>query len=106
MSNKVGILYRDFYDVPRMFIVHYEGRVILFDCKFDEVADEYSETYKVYFLPDLGDEVLKGTWDNLSDSATDFLGEVPVKDVTFDSSLRREIDVGILNSLTHRTPKG
>jgi hypothetical protein len=99
MNGKARITYRDFYDVPRVFVTHYRGMQILFDGKFDEAKDEYSETYRVYVLPDLADEILNGSWMNLSDLATRFLGEVAVKDVTFDSSKRQEIDTGILDTL-------
>ena len=36
-----NIQYRDFYDVPRIFVADYQGRLYLFDCPFDEALDDY-----------------------------------------------------------------
>jgi hypothetical protein len=47
----VPIRYRDFFDVPRIFIAAYEGARYLFDCPFDDELDYYSDHYRVYQLP-------------------------------------------------------
>ena len=36
------IAYREFYDVPRMFLVEASGNLLLFDCPFDDDLDEFS----------------------------------------------------------------
>ena len=41
------IQYREFYNVPRVFLVEREQAVYLFDCKFDESQGEYEDTYEV-----------------------------------------------------------
>ena len=70
MESAARITYRDFYDVPRIFIVHHRGLQILFDCQFDKNLDEYREDYKIIVLPDLDDESLKGSWNELSEIST------------------------------------
>jgi hypothetical protein len=43
--------YRDFYDVPRLFICSDAfGNYWVFDCQFDEITEEYSDQYTVFFL--------------------------------------------------------
>jgi len=99
MNNKAKIIYRGFYDLPLAFVVRHTGRQLLFWRDFDDDLDDYPETYKVFFLPHLSEEKLTGSWKRLPERATDFLGEVPVRDVQFDSTRRREIDTGVLDAL-------
>ena len=44
------ITYRDFYDVPRMILVEYEGAFYLFDCPFHNEMDDYPSDFTVYRL--------------------------------------------------------
>jgi hypothetical protein len=44
------IKYRDFYDIPRAFVVEWKGDIYFFDCPFDAQADEYPDEYTVYRL--------------------------------------------------------
>lgn len=94
-----NIQYRGFYDVPRLFLVNYQNQTVFFSCPFDEKQDEYPETYKVFLLPSLSAEELQGDWEQLASRASQFLGEVPVKDVRFDASKRREIDTAVMDAL-------
>lgn len=43
----IPIQYRDFYDIPRIFVMHHLGDTFVFDCPFDDDADEYPEYYVV-----------------------------------------------------------
>ncbi len=54
------ITYRDFYDVPRAFVVAARGDWLFFDCPFDAAADEYRSDYAVYVLP--GPPPAEGSW--------------------------------------------
>jgi hypothetical protein len=99
MSNKVAIKYRDFYDVPRIFLTSHEGVHFLFDCKFDDALDEYPNSYKVYLMPPLSDSDLSGSWDGLPKLAIRYVGEVPLSDVKFDRTLRSEIDTKVIEDL-------
>lgn len=102
MSDKLPIQYRDFYDVPRIFLVNHRGTVYLFDCPFNQELDEYPDVYKVFVLPPDSCSDLSGSWENLASRATAYLGEVPVKSVQFDSTKRREIDTGVMDELERK----
>ena len=104
MSNWTPIQYRDFWDVPRIFLAHYHGVLWLFDCVFNENTEDYPDAYKVYLLPELSTEELAGSWDHLALKAQQYLGEIPVGQVSFDSSKRREIDTQVLEKIMARLP--
>jgi hypothetical protein len=82
--------YRDFYDVPRMILVRAGDRWILLDCPFDDDADEYSLTYKVYELASDPREAERADWRPLPDSGR-YLDEVLVDAVEFDETRRAAI---------------
>ena len=87
------IRYRDFYDVPRLFIVWRGPDAYLFDSPFDSEIDEYSSSYSVYLLA----SELASRVDTISDwgelfAHTKAVGALPVSAVTFDQSKRQYID--------------
>jgi hypothetical protein len=86
------ISYRDFWDVPRIFLARHEGRVFLFDCPFDEDREDFADSYQVFLMPELAADALSGSWVGLSRQAVRHLGGVPVAQVTFDPTKRRQID--------------
>jgi hypothetical protein len=90
------IIYRDFYDVPRMFVVRSGDKTFLFDCQFDEREDEYDTHYSVFLMPPLVETNLAGDWRKLASIAVRLLGKVPVSDVQFDASKRNTVSIGIL----------
>jgi hypothetical protein len=94
-----AIHYRDFYDLPRIFLTTYQGRQYLFDCPFDDELDDYPDGYRVYELPPLSDAELQGSWEQLPHLATDFLGVVPVTSVQFDPTKRASINTAIFAEL-------
>ena len=97
--NWVNIRYRDFYDLPRIFIASYEGRQYLFDCPFDDELDDYPASYRVYLLPALSEAELAGSWEHLPERATEFLGAVPLAAVQFDVTKRASINTAVFSSL-------
>jgi hypothetical protein len=100
------IRYRDFYDLPRIFITSYNGQDYLFDCPFDDELDDYPDSYRVYQLPALSEEALQGSWELLPELATSFLGEIPVAEVQFDPTKRERINTDIFRELlTQQEPK-
>lgn len=99
MNPNASIQYRDFYDVPRIFLVKHEGRLFLFDCPFDDELDEYSDSYRVYAMPPLSEADLEGSWENLPHLATGLLGTRPVNRVKFDSTKREAIDPAVIAEL-------
>ena len=99
MSKWRPIAYREFYDVPRAIIISDESRNYLLTSLFVEALDEYRDNYDIYEMPKLSDEEVKGPWLKFEQRAIRHLGHVPVKEVSFDASKRREIDLNILELL-------
>ncbi|MCP5007848.1 MAG: hypothetical protein GY941_28520 [Planctomycetes bacterium] len=99
MTTMAAIIYREFYDVPRVFLVNYKGDFILFESLFNDDSDDYSSDYIVYLMPKLSEEELKGSWENISLRADRKIGSVPVKDIQFDETKRKEIDAAILDKI-------
>ncbi len=98
------IIYCGFYDYPLAFVVRHRNALLLFWREFDDALDDYSDTYEVFLLPDFADEEVKvmRVWDGLPERATRRLGEVPVKDIVFDPTRRREIGTAVLDALMSR----
>lgn len=95
----VAIQYREFYDVPRLFLAKQGGTVYVFDCPFDEVADEYPAHHRAYRLPsEMGAAADAGSWEDLPRAGT-FVGEVPVEAVRFDATRRAAIDDTVFGAL-------
>jgi hypothetical protein len=90
------IRYRDFYDVPRIFLVQTGDALYLFDCRFDAAKDDYEETYEIFLMPGLQDQDLIESWEGLSARAKKSLGKVNVSEVEFDPSRRKQINLEIL----------
>ena len=97
MNRWATISYRDFWDVPRIFIAHDGGRWILFDCPFDETTEDYPDTYQVYEMPTLSEGDAAGSWAELRSKARRFLREVPVSDVRFDATKRAQVDLSVID---------
>lgn len=92
MDEPIGIdFYRDFWDFPRIFVVHYQGLQLLFDCVFDETTGDYWGEFSVYVLPNIEDDKLcfPNSWKDLALSAQDFLGKVEVGNVRFDETRKK-----------------
>jgi hypothetical protein len=102
MPDRASIRYREFWDVPRLFLASHRGQLFLFDCPFDEATEDFPDFYRVYLLPAVAEEDLAGSWDKLSARAISYLGEVPIKQVGFDPSKRQTIDTALLDELLTR----
>lgn len=101
MVNWVDIIeYRDFYDVPRVFLVEFEGSVYLFDSPFEDSIDDYGERYAVYEIAANIVENLPRDWTDISRQAVSCCGTVSIDDVTFDSGKRQRIESSIFGSLS------
>lgn len=96
------IHYRDFYDLPRIFITSYNGKQYLFDCPFDDELDDYSDSYRVYQIPALPEKELQGSWERLPELAMSFCGVVPVAEVQFDPTKRKSVNTAIFRELLAR----
>ena len=96
----IPITYRDFYDIPRMFVAQgADGTVLLFDCEFDEQKDDYASTYRIYRLSPAVVIPEHGSWKPIPDQGA-FVGEIPVSSVEFDASRRTAINGLVLTHLT------
>jgi hypothetical protein len=93
---KVAFEYRDFWDIPRLIVCTVEGTEILLDSEFDDLLEEYAPHYKVYALPPELDSDSTESWADLPPSQAAYLGSVPVSEIEFDPSKRKEIEVGPL----------
>jgi hypothetical protein len=94
------ITYRDFYDVPRMILVEYEGAFYLFDCPFNDEMDDYPSAFTVYRLePAQGRRALESrAWVGLAEKGKE-VGQVSVEDVHLDSSKRRSLAASVFSLL-------
>ena len=102
MTEAVDIQYRDFYDIPRMFVVAHGGQHFLFDGSFSDDQDDYPEDYEVYLMPPLRDEQLAGSWTDLKRLALRSLGRLPTRSVVFDTTRRQSIDAHVLSEFSRR----
>ena len=92
MTDPVSITYREFYDVPRLFVVERDGTAYLFECPFDPDADDYSDRYTVYALPGGTFQDLSGSWASLRQRGRRLPADVPVAAVVFDPTRRAYVD--------------
>lgn len=76
MDHWAPIRCREFWDVPRIFLVSYGGKCFLFDCAFDETTEDFPDSYQVYQIPEPSEEELAGSWDNLHEKSIYCYGEL------------------------------
>ncbi len=99
---KVAFEYRDFWEVPRLIVCTVNDTELLLDSAFDEATGRYAPTYRVYALPpelnlDSADSLTAGP-DSASPEAV-YLGSIPVSEIEFDETNRKEIEVNPLLKL-------
>jgi hypothetical protein len=93
----IPIIYREFYDIPRIFYLYYRDKNFLFDCPFSEEIDDYPDYYIIYLMPKLSDSDLIGSWKYLPEKAIKTIGTIPVNKVKFDESRGKSIDASCLD---------
>jgi hypothetical protein len=87
-----------FWDVPRCVTFHYKGRRFLLQSFFDEDLDEYPTDYSVYVIPEAADDSAPAcSPEFLSKTPASYIGRIPIDQMTFDSTRRRELDASILD---------
>jgi hypothetical protein len=91
--------YRDFWDVPRMFFVRHRDQLLLFNCPFDEQAEDFLDEYRVSTMPELTEAELGGSWVDLPQRAIQHLGAIPITRVNFDPTRRNSIETRLLDEL-------
>lgn len=94
------IKYREFYDIPRIFLVDYQGSSFFFDCPFDENLDDYPDVFTVYRFPnELRDQVESLPWKDLS-NRLEKIGIVPIDKIEFDATKRGFVANRIFENIT------
>lgn len=82
-----------------MIIVQRGVAKYLLVSSFDDQKDEYDSDYTVYLMPGLKTSELKGDWEQLKAKALQLLGKIPVSDIRFDTTKRKEMDTSMLARL-------
>jgi hypothetical protein len=98
----VPFRYVEFYDVPRVIAFWYKSKFFLLQSTFDEELDDYPENYSVHILPASVEPLVSAShWEFLEDEDLDldYVGEIPVKDIRFDETKRKELDASVLDRL-------
>jgi hypothetical protein len=98
----IPIRYREFFDLPRAFIVARSGDLYFFNCPFDQRIDEYPDHYDVYRLRTSASlDLTTDSWQSLSARGS-FVGTVPTQRVQFDVTRRAAVDDSIFDLLPER----
>ena len=104
MEDWINILeYRDFYDVPRVFMVCFQAKLFLFDCPFDEGIDDYPDEYEVFELPHDFTEHAPSDWRRIQSFASKHLGTVRLNEIEFDETRREAVRAGIFRQIRKGT---
>ena len=92
--------YRDMWDVPRIIACAVSPEYLLvLDCPFDDVIEDYPSFYAAYLLAPLTDEELHARWQVLPELAIWRLPDVPFKEVEFDPTRRKLLRIRSLPAL-------
>lgn len=100
MAEMIPFQYGGFWDVPRGIVLRYRNTLLYLQSTFDDKLDDYPDNFSVYKLPASAEaSVQQGSWDFLNSPEITNIGEVPIKQVVFDPSMRKELDPSCLDSL-------
>ncbi len=83
MTEWTGVIYREFYDVPRMVVARRGDETFLFYSRFDEELDDYIGHYEVWAMPPLSEAQLQGSWVGLESLAVGRLPDVAIRSLPF-----------------------
>jgi hypothetical protein len=106
MGTKREILYSGFYDFPLAFVIRNRDRQLLFYREFDDALDEYPDKYRVFILPDMSDDEIRDSWETLRDLATQYLGDLSISEIEFDSTRTKEVDTSSIDDFLQRSLSG
>lgn len=89
------VSYREFYDLPRLLLISDDTSSFwIFDCKFDERADEYPNEYRVFFAGRAADKALR-EFEEFAKSSADVAmrdcDRLPIGDVKFDATRKKKL---------------
>ncbi len=107
MPEMTSFRYGGFYDVPRCLSFRYRGRRFLLHSAFDEELDEFPTDYSVYIIPESADHSLPVcSAEFLNNTSMACIGKIPIDQVKFDPSKRKELDASIVDSLVADQDRG
>jgi hypothetical protein len=84
--------YRDFYDVPRIILARCDLGTFLFNSRFDDIEDKYSDYYEVYQLSPVSAKDVSGSWVGIESCTMKHLGQIGIGDFPFDVAGRKFLD--------------
>ena len=92
MRDRIPFTYGEFYDLPRMIELQFEGEWYFLRSEFDEEKDDYTDYYDVYRLPLQSDDIRAKPfyWTNLGNEA--HLGRIPTAEIGLDQTRRQSVD--------------
>ena len=91
-----------YWDVPDSFLTEHRSNVYLFTrYGFDEELDDYPPDYEVYIVKDrsLKEAVEKNLWFPFNYENKDFIGEIPTRDVIFDTTNRKFVNTVVFEMI-------
>ena len=92
MSGWLPIYYREAGDIPRAFVVEFDGESYLFECRLADDSAEYENHFSVYRVPDdVIDNIDKVSWEEIG-KQTAAVGRVKTRSIEFDPSKRQSIN--------------
>ena len=94
--------YGEYWDYPRVLLVEFDGALHLLDSPFDEVADDYPQTYTIKVLTATP---ASDTWLGLGDEVYP-VGSLPITTALFDATRRRQIRVDLVRAAIQQGPRG
>lgn len=98
-AAQLAIRYRDFWDVPRIFVVAYDDKTYLFDCPFDDELDDFPPDYSVRELDaDAVAALGEPDWSGLSARGR-LIGDIPVAEVEFDATRRSSVSPSVFTRI-------
>ena len=103
MHTMTPFRYGGFYDVPRCIYLQYKGLHFLLLSEFDEDTDEYTTVYSLYVVPESAHSLVPCSPEFLSTPMV-CIGQIPIDQVTFDISKRKELDASIIDHFVPKSP--
>lgn len=91
-----GIVYREYWDFPRMIIARRGEETFLFYSRFDEDLDDYVDHYQVFRMPPLTNEELRRSWAGVESRALEALPSIGLRELPFALTRRNSTDMDVL----------
>ena len=100
MGEMVEFQYGGYYDFPRTIVLRYRGEIFLLYGLFDEELDEFPDDYSVYRVPASTENSPEiKSWMFWPNESFRYLGQLPIRSITFDPTQRKALDASILDQM-------